>query len=321
MACRMKVSANWRLVATVVLIGLCSLLAIAIPSRQDEEEDGTRRIWNKRFQEARARAARRLGKLTNAPTSSQATSRDVGVSTVTAPTASPAGVVDGELIGVTVWRLRNTTASDDQNRPRLLVQKDGQVSQLIAARVAADTPFSEGQMVRLGIEATSERDSYLYVIDREVYADGTTSDPYLIFPSQTTPPGGNVVTDGKIVYVPAQGDPIPYFTLSPIRKDYVREALTIIVSPTPLDLTPGAPGDPTRLDSSQVAQWEKQWGGRTEQREARGGVGKQWTVAEKEAGEGERRLAQSDPLPQTIYRVEVKPGAPALVHVPLRIAK
>src|SRR5215510_14417245 len=98
-------------------------------------------------------------------------------------------------------------------------------------------------------------------------------------------------------------------------------ALTIIVSPTPLDMTPGAPGDPARLDSSQVAQWEKQWGGRTEQRESRGGVGEQWTVAEKEAGEGERRLVQGHPLPQTIYRVEVKPRAPALVQVPLRIAR
>lgn len=319
MACRMIVSANWRLAATVVLLVLCSLAAIAIPSQQDEEEDGNRRIWNKRFLEARARAARRPGKSANATTTSQTTSREGVVSTVTAPTASPAGAVDGELIGVTVWRLRNETASDDKNRPRLLVQKDGR--QLIAERVAADTPFSEGQNVRLSIEAPREQSSYLYVIDREVYTDGATSDPYLIFPSQTTPPGGNVVTDGKIVYVPAQGDPIPYFTLSPIRKDYVREALTIIVSPTPLDLTPGAPGDPTRLDSSQVAQWEKQWGGQIEQREARGGVGKQWTVAEKEAGEGERRLTQSDPLPQTIYRVEVKPGAPALVHVPLRIAK
>jgi hypothetical protein len=141
MSCRMIVSANWRLVAAVILLGLCSLLAIAIPSPQDEDEDSNRRIWNKRFQEARARAARRAGKLANATTSSPTTSREVGVSTVTAPTASPAGAVDGELIGVTVWRLRNATASDDQNRPRLLVQKDGR--QLIADRVAADTPFSQ----------------------------------------------------------------------------------------------------------------------------------------------------------------------------------
>src|SRR5262245_39466427 len=140
MACRMKVSANWRLVATVVLLGVCSLLAIAIPSPQADEEDSNRRIWNKRFQEARARAARRPAKLANATTSSPTTSRDVGVSTVTAPAASPVGAVDGELIGVTVWRLRDATASDDQNRPRLLAQKDGR--QLIAARVAADTPFS-----------------------------------------------------------------------------------------------------------------------------------------------------------------------------------
>src|SRR5262245_33149048 len=145
MACRVIVSANWRLAATVVLFVLCSLVAIAIPSQQDEEEDGNRRIWNKRFLDARASAARRPGKSANATTTSQTTSREGVVSTVTAPTAFPAGAVDGELIGVTVWRLRNETASDDKNRPRLLVQKDGR--QLIAERVASDTPFSEGQNV------------------------------------------------------------------------------------------------------------------------------------------------------------------------------
>ncbi len=75
MSCRMIVSANWRLVAAVILLGLCSLLAIAIPSPQDEDEDSNRRIWNKRFQEARARAARRAGKLANATTSSGASPR------------------------------------------------------------------------------------------------------------------------------------------------------------------------------------------------------------------------------------------------------
>jgi hypothetical protein len=271
---RMLVLRYWRLMATAILLVFCGLWAIAIPSPQDEEEDTTRRIWNKRFRDARGRLHTRRSRGT---------------------------VVEEELIGLTIWRWR------EMNHP-------------IAERATADSLFSEGEHVRLCIEVPQEGDSYLYVIDREVYADGTTSDPYLIFPSETTPLNGNIVTAGKPVYVPAQGDPNPYFILERSRKDQVCEKLTIIVSPKPLNLPLGPPGDPTKLSGAQVAQWEKQWSGQVERREARNGAGKQWTVAEKEASRGQRRLVQTDPLPQTIFLVKVKPGAPMLLHAPLQIA-
>jgi hypothetical protein len=210
--------------------------------------------------------------------------------------------VKGELIGVTIWRLRN-----DQDKPT-------------AERAAADTLFTEGERLRLSIEAPRRGDSYLYVIDREVYADGSTSDPYLIFPSPTTPEGGNVVTAGKPVFVPARGDEYPYFTLERARKDQLREEIAIIVSPRPLELPPETPEQPVKLDKAQVAQWERQWGGRVERREERDGAGSQWTVAEREADKGERRLVQGDPLPQTIYRIKVRPDAPMMLRVSLRIA-
>jgi hypothetical protein len=69
-----------------------------------------------------------------------------------------------------------------------------------------------------------------------------------------------------------------------------------------------------------VAQWEKQWGGRIEHWEEQDGVGKQWADAEKEADKGERRLMQGDPLPQTIYLLKAKPGAPMMLRVSLRVA-
>jgi hypothetical protein len=210
--------------------------------------------------------------------------------------------VKGELIGVTIWRL-----GDDQDKPT-------------AERATADTSFTEGERLRLSIEAPRSGESYLYVIDREVYADGSAGDPYIIFPSQTTPEGGNVVTAGRPIFVPARGDEYPYFTVERVRKDQLREELTIIVSPNPLNLPVGTPADPARLESEQVARWEKQWGGRVERREERGGAGKQWTAAEKEADKGERRLVQGDPLPQTIYLIKAKPGAPMMLRLPLRIA-
>jgi hypothetical protein len=276
MTCRMKVLRRCWLMATAVLLVFCSLWAIAVPSLQGEEDDNTRRIWNKRFREARGRVRNKRPGVTKA---------------------------DGELIGFTIWRLREANQSEP-----------------IVERATADTRFLEGEQVRLSIEASQEGDGYLYVIDREVYADGTMGDPYLIFPSQTTPPGRNIVTAGKPVYVPAQGDPNPYFTLERSGGDHVRENLTIIVSPKPLKLPLGTPANPAKLRIAQVAQWEKQWGGRVERREERDGAGKQWTLAEKAASRGERRLVQGDPLPQTIFLVNVKPGAPIMLHVPLQIA-
>ncbi|HKQ76600.1 MAG TPA: DUF4384 domain-containing protein [Blastocatellia bacterium] len=272
---RKKLFRPWGRIITTALLGLCCLWAVAGPLPQRESEDRTRRVWNKRFREARDRTLARRPKGTN---------------------------LKGELIGITLWRLR-----DDQDKPT-------------AERATTDTAFTEGERLRISVEAPRTSDGYLYVIDSEIYADGSTGDPYLIFPSQTTPEGGNLVSAGKPVFVPAQGDEYPYFTLERVRKDLLREELTIIVSQKPLKLSLGTPAEPVRLERTQVAQWEKQWGGRVERKEERGGAGKQWTAAEREADKGERRLRQGDPLPQTIYLVRAKPGAPMMLRVPLQIA-
>ena len=276
MTCRINVTSCMRLITATACLGLCGLWAVAVPSPQKEEEDSTRRIWNKRFREARDHVRSRRAR----------------------------GVAGGgELVGFTIWRLRETTANDGQSYPKV-------------ERAMADTSFSEGEQVRLSIEVPLEEDRYLYVIDREVFADGTMGDPYLIFPSQDTPRQGNIVMAGKPVYVPAQDD---HFTLVRARKDQVRENLTIIITPTPLKVPLGMPDTPAKLDRARVAQWEKQWGGRIERREEKDGAGKQWTEAEKNAGGGERRLLRGDPLPQTIYFLKVKPGMPMLLHTPLQI--
>jgi hypothetical protein len=277
-----------RCAVVVMLLSLCNPLTMAIQSAQKEREDETRGLWNKQFMAARARK------------------------TAAKTTAKARPGVDGELIGVTFWRLRPATASDDQ---RILLQQ-----QLLPERVGADTTFSRSDRVRLGIEVPRQGKSYLYIIDREVYPDGSVSDPHLIFPLKSTRGGNNVVTAGKIIEIPARGDKSPYFDLSlpTLREDRVGERLTIIVSPKRLNLP--LSNKPLKLDPAQVAQWESQWGGPTERREARGGAGKGWTVEEKGAGEGKRILRQDDPLPQTIYLVKVKPSGPVAVTVPLRIA-
>src|SRR6185369_1856503 len=99
-------------------------------------------------------------------------------------------------------------------------------------RIEADTRISEGERVRVSIESPST--GYLYVIDREQYADGTSGDAYLIFPTARTRGGHNAVVAGRVLEFPAQEDNPPYFTLTRSRPGHIGEALILIVSPQPL---------------------------------------------------------------------------------------
>lgn len=217
-------------------------------------------------------------------------------------------------LGLTIWRLRPAKTTD--TGARIIVHQESETIEWTPERIAANTPLRLGERLRFSFEAP--RAGYLYVIDREQYADGSLSEPTLIFPTLRTRGGDNHVEPGKLIEIPAQDDRPNYFTLRQSRADQTGELLTVIVAAQPL---PGLEIGPQALALSpaQVSQWEQQWGAQTETFEMNGGVGKAWTKAEQEAGAGgTRQLTQEEPGPQTIYRVAVKPEAPLLVKVGLR---
>ena len=222
------------------------------------------------------------------------------------------------VIGVTLWRLRAVKATDNQGA-RILEHKNSKNVEWTAQRIEADAQLNEGDRIRLGIESPST--GYLYVIDREQYADGSLGDPYLIFPTTHTRGGDNSVTGGRVIEFPAQEDEPPYFVLTRSRAEHVGERLVIIVAPKPLDgIQPGP--EPIKVSSDKLSAWEKDWTGTTEQFELEGGGGMPYSNAEKVAGgPGSRMLTQKDPLPQTIFRVSAKLGSPVLIRLVLRIAR
>jgi hypothetical protein len=195
-------------------------------------------------------------------------------------------------------------------------------SKLIPERLPANTPMRIGERIRFSFE--SPQTGYLYVIDREQFADGSLGEPLLIFPTTRTRNGDNQVAAGKLIEIPAQEDQPNYFTLQQSRLTNIAqtgELLTVIVTAKPLEgINIGPKALP--LTSQQVQQWEQKWGARTETFDLSGGAGKTWTKAEQEAGaNGTRQLTQEDPEPQTIYQVAVKPGAPLLIKVGLPYRK
>ncbi len=282
----------------IILVSLC--LYFCLPSLA--QDSGSRQIVPEEFVKARANKsaaspARRSNYRSTTTTKTIATKND-----------------KYEQLGLTIWRLRPTKKTDEG--ARIIVQEGENANEWTPERIAADTPMKMGERIRFSFE--SPVPGYLYVIDREQYADGSFGDPYLIFPTTRTRNADNQVAPGRIIEIPGQDDRPNFFSLKQSRKDQTGEILTVIVAAQPLsEITIGA--NALKLSPETVMQWEKQWGAQTQKFEMNDGVGKIWTKAEQEAGANStRQLTQEEPAPQTIYRVAVKPGSPILVKVKMR---
>ncbi|MCI0525258.1 MAG: DUF4384 domain-containing protein [Acidobacteria bacterium] len=290
--------------AIAILVG--SLIAISASRAQDPPPDEeARRLWDAEFLKKRGAA-----------TTSSAPRKNPGYRRAAPKPATIDEKAQGEMVGVTIWRLRSSSAADNQDARLLLTDEESKEKvELTPERVEAETAFAEGDRVRLSIE--SPRDGFLYVIDREQYADGSMSDPYLIFPTLRSRGGDNAVKAGKVIELPER----TAFRLKPMRPDYKGESLTLLITAEPLAEVKVGPRM-IKLDNEMVAQWEKRWRVPVERFEMIGGAGKAYTKAEKEAGqEGARLLTQEDEMPQTLYRVITKRGDPLLITVSLRIGK
>jgi hypothetical protein len=163
-------------------------------------------------------------------------------------------VAADSVVGVTIWRLRPASSRDSGER--MIVHEDSANRQWTPERISPETKLLQGDKLRISVEGA--RKGYLYVIDREQYADGSLGEPYLIFPTTRTLNGDNRVELGKLTEIPAQDDAPPYFTVRKSRPDHVAEVLSVLVSPTPFEgvaITDKA----QKLSDTQVAEWEKQW--------------------------------------------------------------
>jgi hypothetical protein len=278
------------IVCFIGVMGSATLLA---------QDPGTRAIVPEAFLKARPTGG---ASTTNGPASYRVVDR---------PKPATLAKARGETVdvGVTIWRLRPAKAGE---AVRLLVQvPDAAAKEWTPERIGVGTPLAVGDRVRLSIE--SPRAGYLYVIDREQYADGTLGAPFLVFPTTRTRAGDNRVSGGRLIDIPAQDDRPPYFTVKPSRSDQTGERLTLLITDAPLaDVTIGA--QPVQLTATQMANWESRGSESVQRLEMVGGVGRAWSRAEQRAAaDGTRLLTQEDPSPQTLFRMVV--GQPDLIVV------
>jgi hypothetical protein len=316
----------------ILVVGLVvlSMLSFTSPAVAQTQEGASRQIVLEEFMRARpTKSAETTAAVSSSKTRSRTrpssainrlkrpTYRRASASPLPASASKRSGPANPEELGVTLWRLR--PAKQNDGGARLLVMESSQPGEWSPERMEVDTPLKVGERVRISLE--SPRAGYLYVVDREQYADGSLGDAYLIFPTTRTRNGDNKVRPGKLVDIPAQEDTPNYFTLvpSPSRSDQVAELLSFIVTSQPLPSLP-ITDKPLKVSKSDIAKWEKMWSSEVERFEMEGGAGQAWTNVEKAASatSSSRLLTQEEPAPQTVYRISAKAAGLLFVTVPLR---
>jgi len=289
-----------RVIASFILLVLVALASCLIQPHTvvmaQKSDEATRKLWDTAF---------------ITPSTSRRSSKRRSSYRVATPNVPVDNVAPDTVVGVTIWRLRPARRSDSGER--LIVHDDNATKEWLPERISANTRLVQGDKLRITVEAV--RAGYLYVIDREQYADGTLGEPYLIFPTTRTGGGDNQVAVGRLLEIPAQDDSPPFFTMRKSRPDHVAEVVSVLVSPTPLEglqINDKA----QKLSEAQVASWEKNWGssvGRLEMST----TGQAWTREEKDSTT--RALTASAPAPQLLfYRPMLKASEPLFVKLKLQ---
>jgi hypothetical protein len=283
------------ILSLLVLVLLTGSFVVA-----QKDDDATRKLWDTAF------IASPKSKNSRARRSSRGKYR------IATPNVPVDNVAADSVVGVTIWRLRPAKRSDSGER--LIVHDADATKEWLPERISANTKLGPGDRLRISVEAA--RSGYLYVIDRELYADGSLGEPYLIFPTTRTLNGDNQVSVGKLAEIPAQEDAPPFFTIRKSRPDQVAEVLSVLVTPVPLEgvqITDKA----QKLSDEQVAKWEKSWStgvGRLEMES----VGQAWTKEEKDAAStNTRALTASAPAPQLLF---YRPKSNEAMFVKLRLS-
>lgn len=222
------------------------------------------------------------------------------------------------VIGVTIWRMAPAQCPI-QNCPQPASNRKGLVD--TATRIEDDSSLSTGERVRLALESLSHK-GFVYIVNREMFADGSKGDPYLIFPTMSINNGKNWIQPGQQVTLPrAEG----CFCVKSrdSKRTLVADELIVIVSPTALIDATEIGDKETLLPSSLTsfasrADNEKFYRGRLQGGDGLGQTAREQAAGSKGLVDTEPVLTQDDLPPQTVYQSLIPTGGVAVFTFSLR---
>lgn len=289
----------------VIFFTVTILLSIGLfrtEAQTDKQQIATRNLWNEAFTKQRPAPKKPLPVKTGKAT----------------PSSKEVAIMGDSFIGVTLWHMRKSVASDPV-RFRGLVHpgSDGDVDEWTPERSPFEKPVPAGDYVRLSIE--SAKKGYLYVIDRDVYADGTESPADLIFPTTRLRKADNAVEPGTPVEIPDADDKPPVFRMERTRMAQTSVRLIVVVSPAPIaEVKVGR--NAQRLPEDVVTAWQKRWGVCAQGLDATEDAGRVYTPKEQAAAkEHGVVLTEADPLPMTLFHCDNKKAEAMMIAAQIKL--
>lgn len=312
----------------IIFITLCVLMTTITVSAQTNEEPVTRSINSVDFRSQRTTSGVSKGSV-KSPVTNQKRRKSIDILTsakrnyrwvkrttaqkkqATQPKrANPkiklSPLVE-ESLGVTFWRLRPLKSEEKEDAPTFAVNTGDGTDYWTAERVRSTTRFKIDDLIRFTIEAS--RRGFLYIINREVYNDGSTGEAKMVYPTlKSKGRGNNTVSAGSLVDAPSGKG---YFRLQSGRNDYAGEEIIVVISPTKL---PAVKLEFTELPiaDEKLEKWIADWGEVVDIFDATDGEGTAITRTENEAV-NTRSLVPEEPLPQTIYKTKTRSNQPLLI--------
>jgi hypothetical protein len=267
------------------MAGMMGLRGPAAAYQNPVESDRERGLWNTEFRQQRTPAASR-----------------------------PLAPRSPLMLGVTAWRLREARATD---HARALIHETAGWSQFyIPERLGAAESLSDGDKVRISIEPGSS--GFLYVISREVYAEGTYGDPYLIFPTGRIRNGRNDIHPGELVEIPEWSNPMPVLTLRRSKPSETGEQVFVLLTTHPLTEL-HVSGEAQLVRPALLDEWIRKWGGNVRMLDAPATKGAPLSAAESIAAERSSKLTPADPAPQLLYRTSAESQEALLAMYTLKL--
>lgn len=300
-------------------MGLMISLSLAVSSQVNDETRGLiPREYASRLSQSIAKKRPRSNRK-----KPQATTKYTPESRDNSPMAA------GVDVGVTFWRLRPARKVDDPVvvEPKRIVKriKGKEVEttiKLTPERVESEAQFLDGEKLRVSIEAPFE--SYVYILNQEQYADGTLSDPFLIYPGAADIRGNKRAAPGRLVYVPEEPDYFEISTLNPAGKKKSAEVFTIVLSSGLVAALPPLEGteDTRKIDKVLFDRLQHDFEGAVWKFKQVGEARRNITRVEKKAGpKGGGLLDDFDPQPETIYHVARRIDGIVAFQIPVKISQ
>lgn len=224
-------------------------------------------------------------------------------------------------MGVTVWRL-SPSQCPIQDCPLPKASADSSKGLIdTVTRVDDDVPLNNGERVRLGLESLAQS-GYVYIIDREQFADGSLGEGFLIFPTRKIDGGKNWAQPGQQFHLPRAGGCFCVKSRN-TQKVLVADVLTVILSPNPLLAAEEIGAVAIPVPVSLISFLSRADREKTFRALLRGASGLPQTAQEQSAGakglfDTEPVLTQNDLPPQTFFQSMVPIGKVAVFNFSLK---